>query len=59
MGRARHSVRAAIVMRTSGGQRTARPTEVCSGCLWELASFVTPFRRDEGQRGVGLVKTPT
>jgi hypothetical protein len=32
LGRARHSVRAAIVVRTSGGQRTARPTEVCFGC---------------------------
>ena len=50
MGRARHSVRAAIVVRTGGGQRTpmnsdesragreqaARPTEACSDCLWEL-----------------------
>jgi hypothetical protein len=42
-GRARHSVRAAIVVRTGGGQRTpinreqaARPTEACSDCLWEL-----------------------
>jgi hypothetical protein len=31
MGGARHSVRAAIVVGTSGGQ-TARPAEVCSGC---------------------------
>jgi hypothetical protein len=28
MGRARHSVRAAIFVRTGSGQRTARPTEV-------------------------------
>jgi hypothetical protein len=48
---ARQAVRAAIVVRTSGGQppsrrsgalarregvRAARPTEVCSDCLWEL-----------------------
>jgi hypothetical protein len=32
IGRARHSVRAGIVVWTGGVQRTARPTEVCSGC---------------------------
>ena len=37
-GKARHSVRAVARVRSSGGQRTGRPTEVCSGCHKEMAS---------------------
>ena len=37
-GRARHSVRAVARVRSRGGQRTASPTEVCSGCHKEMAS---------------------
>ncbi len=38
MGRARHSVRAGIVVRTGGGQRPARPAEICSGWHREMGS---------------------
>ena len=35
-------MRAANIVRTSGGQRTARPTEVCAGFHREMVSGVTP-----------------
>ena len=50
-GRARHSMRAAIVVRTGGGQRTAHPTH-CADCLRDLISFVVVFNLCCGKSSV-------
>src|ERR1700690_659095 len=42
IGRARRSVRAVFDVRASGGQRTARPTEICSGYHWRVLSPGVP-----------------